>query len=188
MDCDFLFFSGCTIFPLCVVLSAHMSAISFLGCLDVFIWHNPVDNFIWADNIMYLSAAHIPLPLSKYAIISSQLTLRILQIISISIFIVVYDLDLFTASFLLLRNICLSASHFHCVRIPEPYPTSASHPHRSYACWFLFYLYSGYMHIHYIIHPWSIGFPDKNTKNTENIYIKPLHRKNGFAVNRGSGN
>lgn len=39
-----------------------------------------------------------------------------------------------------------------------------------------------------IIHPWTIGFPDKNTKNTENIYIKPLHRKNGFAVNRGSGN
>lgn len=51
-----------------------MSAIYSLGCPDVFIWHNPVGSFIWAD-IMYLSASHIALLLSKYAIISSPLTL-----------------------------------------------------------------------------------------------------------------
>lgn len=32
-----------------------------------------------------------------------------------------------------------------------------------------------------IIHSWTTGFPAKNTKNTEDIYIKPSHRKNGIC-------
>lgn len=107
MDFDFLFFSGCTNFPLCGVLGAHMSAIYSFGCPDLFIWHNPVGNFIWAD-IMYLSASHIPLPLSKYAIISSQLTL--LNTSNHFYFYCSLRSRSLHRHFLLLYNICLSAS------------------------------------------------------------------------------
>lgn len=112
--CDFLFsFWLYHFFPFALSLVCSNACNLFFrlpGCVH---WHSPVtSDFLWAD-IMYLSASYIPLPSSKYAIIPSQLTLlNTSHIISI----VVYNLDLLTAYFLL---ICLLAFNSYGVRIPK---------------------------------------------------------------------
>lgn len=139
-------------------------AICSLVCPDVLIGifrqHGPF--FFGADNIMYLSASYIPLPSSKHAIISSQLTLSSTSNL--------FQCSLQSKITSPLVSCCCMSLRFHsrCIRIPKPYLTCilefASHPYGSYAYWSLFSVASSNIHIHY--NPPSAS-PDKNTNNTE---------------------